>query len=65
MLTFNDLSLPCPEGLTLSALLLEHGVNAEQVATAVNGEFVPRPQRGTTLLNAGDTILTFQAIVGG
>ncbi len=62
---FNDQTLPCPEGLTLSALLTEHGVNAEQVATAVNGAFVPRHQRDTTVLNPGDTVLTFQAIVGG
>lgn len=65
MLTFNDLSLPCPEGLTLAALLAAQGVNAEQVATAVNGEFVPRIQRGVTVLQPGDTVLTFQAIVGG
>lgn len=65
MLTFNDLSLPCPEGLTLAALLASQGVNAEQVATAVNGEFVPRTQRGVTVLQPGDTVLTFQAIVGG
>ena len=64
-LRFNDHTLPCPEGLTLSALLTEHGVNAEQVATAVNSEFVPRTQRETTLLQPGDTVLTFQAIVGG
>ncbi|MFC7436326.1 sulfur carrier protein ThiS [Hydrogenophaga bisanensis] len=65
MLTFNDLSLPCPEGLTLAALLAAQGVNAEQVATAVNGEFVPRTRRGVTVLQPGDTVLTFQAIVGG
>jgi len=65
MLTFNDLTLPCPEGLTLAALLNEQGVNAKQVATAVNGAFVPRSQRETTALNPGDTVLTFQAIVGG
>lgn len=65
MLTFNDLSLPCPEGLTLAVLLAAQGVNAEQVATAVNGEFVPRTQRGVTVLQPGDTVLTFQAIVGG
>ena len=64
-LTFNDLARPCPEGLTLASLLTEHGVNAEQVATAVNGLFVPRTQRDTTLLQPGDTVLTFQAIVGG
>jgi sulfur carrier protein len=51
MLNFNDLTLPCPEGLTLAALLTEQGVNAEQVATAVNGEFVPRIQRDVTVLS--------------
>ena len=65
MLNFNDQTLPCPAGLTLADLLSEQGVKAEQVATAVNGEFVPRPQRETTLLQPGDTVLTFQAIVGG
>ena len=65
MLTFNDLTLPCPEGLTLAALLIAQGVNAEQVATAVNGEFIPRAQRATTTMQPGDTVLTFQAIVGG
>jgi sulfur carrier protein len=64
-LRFNDHSLPCPKGLTLAALLNEHGVNAEQVSTAVNGAFVPRALRATTRLQPGDTVLTFQAIVGG
>ncbi|MCU0762658.1 MAG: sulfur carrier protein ThiS [Hydrogenophaga sp.] len=65
MLTFNDLTLPCPPGLTLSALLSAQQVDAERVATAVNGTFVPRDQRAATLLQPGDTVLTFQAIVGG
>jgi sulfur carrier protein len=64
-LRFNDLTLACPEGLTLAALLTQHVVNAEQVATAVNGAFVPRSQREATVLSPGDTVLTFQAIVGG
>jgi len=64
-LRFNEQSLPCPEDLTLAALLTAQGVNAEQVATAVNGEFVPRAQRASTPLQPGDTVLTFQAIVGG
>lgn len=62
---FNDLSLPCAEGLTLAALLASQQVDAIQVATAVNGQFIPRTQRATTLLQPGDTVLTFQAIVGG
>ncbi|MGM9426305.1 sulfur carrier protein ThiS [Hydrogenophaga sp. MI9] len=65
MLTFNDLTLPCPDGLTLAQLLEEQGVDAAAVATAVNGQFVPRPQRGATPLKPQDTVLTFQAIVGG
>ncbi|GLS16961.1 sulfur carrier protein ThiS [Hydrogenophaga electricum] len=65
MLNFNDQTLPCPERLTLSQLLASQGVDASTVATAVNGAFVPRSQRETTLLRPGDTVLTFQAIVGG
>lgn len=65
MLTFNNLTLPCPHGLTLAALLIEQGIKGEQVATAVNGTFIARSQRDATVLQPGDTVLTFQAIVGG
>ncbi len=65
MLTFNELILPCPNNLTLAALLAAQGVQTTQVATAVNGEFIPRTQREATVLKPGDTVLTFQAIVGG
>lgn len=64
-LRFNEHTLPCPEGLTLAALLVAQGMDARQVATAVNGAFVPRSQRDQQSLKAGDTVLTFQAIVGG
>ena len=64
-LRFNQNTLPCPEGLTLAALLDAQGVDVNQVATAVNGEFVPRSLRAQMRLSAGDTVLTFQAIVGG
>ncbi len=64
-LRLNDHTLPCPDGLTLAALLAAQHVDAAQVATAVNGQFVPRTLRATTPLQPGDTVLTFQAIVGG
>lgn len=64
-LRFNDLTLPCPQGLTLAALLASQQVEVPHVATAVNGAFVPRDLREATVLNPGDTVLTFQAIVGG
>ena len=65
MLTFNDLTLPCPDGLSLAALLDAQQVDAARVATAVNGSFVPRTLRHQHTLYPGDTVLTFQAIVGG
>jgi sulfur carrier protein len=65
MLTFNDLTLPCPDGLTLDALLDAQGMAPDTIATAVNGQFVPRALRKRTSLQPGDTVLTFQAIVGG
>ncbi|HEX5738449.1 MAG TPA: sulfur carrier protein ThiS [Hydrogenophaga sp.] len=64
-LRFNDHTLPCPQGLTLAALLSAQGIAGNQVATAVNGEFVPATLRASTTLKNGDTVLTFQAIVGG
>lgn len=64
-LRLNNLSLPCTEGLTLATLLSAQGVNPEMVATAVNDVFVPRAMRSSTSLRPGDTVLTFQAIVGG
>lgn len=64
-LRFNELTLPCPKDLTLAALLDAQGVASNQVATAVNGEFVPATLRASTALQSGDTVLTFQAIVGG
>jgi sulfur carrier protein len=65
MLNFNGADLPCPDGLTLAQLLDEQGLEADTIATAVNGAFVPRALRATTPLQPGDTVLTFQAIVGG
>ena len=65
MLRFNHLTLPCPDGLTLAMLLESQQVDAAQVATALNGQFVPRGLRAATALHPGDEVLTFQAIVGG
>jgi sulfur carrier protein len=64
-LRFNDLTLPCPEGLTLADLLDRQGSDPASFATAVNGRFVPRALRAEWVLQPGDTVLTFQAIVGG
>jgi sulfur carrier protein len=51
--------------LTLADLLRECEKDADSVATAVNGRFVPRQARAQTALAAGDAVLVFGAIVGG
>ncbi|MFC7459573.1 sulfur carrier protein ThiS [Hydrogenophaga defluvii] len=64
-LHFNDQLLPCQNGLTLAELLRQQGLDGAALATAVNGHFVPRERREHHPLQAGDQVLTFQAIVGG
>ncbi len=64
-LRFNGQQLEWTDPLSLSDLLAQHGIAADSVATAVNGQFVQREQRAATALCAGDEVLTFQAIVGG
>ena len=56
---------PWSAGLTLSALLSHAGLGAEKGASARNGEFVPRALRAQTVLQPGDQITVFDAIVGG
>jgi sulfur carrier protein len=53
------------EGLSVAELLERLGEPADGVATALNGHFLPREQRGTTPLLAGDRLTVFKAIVGG
>ncbi|TXH41107.1 MAG: sulfur carrier protein ThiS [Burkholderiaceae bacterium] len=54
-----------PPGSTLADFLARLPFEADKVATARNGEFVAREARATTLLQDGDQVLLFQAIVGG
>ena len=52
---------PC----TLAALLAELERADDSVATALNGEFVPRHLRAACLLSDGDSVTCIQLIVGG
>ena len=58
----NGEARPWQQGLSLLALLANE---TEKVATALNGEFVPQAQRAQTLLQPGDQVTVFTAIVGG
>jgi sulfur carrier protein len=64
-LRFNGQPQALADPLSLSELLAQHGIAADSVATAVNGQFVQRGQRAATALRPGDEVMTFQAIVGG
>ena len=50
---------------TLAALVESLGQSPAALATAVNGDFVPRTQRWDCRLRDGDVVTTFQPITGG
>ena len=52
-------------GQTVADVLIEIGLETARVATALNGEFLPAPQRSTTSLAAGDTLEVLSAMQGG
>lgn len=54
-----------PAGTTLAALVESLGHAPDAVATAVDGEFVPRPARANFVLAAGAAVFVFKRIVGG
>jgi sulfur carrier protein len=50
---------------TLAELVAALGQPPAALATAVNGEFVPRGERAGVRLQDGDAVFTFQPITGG
>jgi sulfur carrier protein len=52
-------------GTTLAELVEALGHAVDRVATAIDGEFVPRDARAVHTLQPGAHITCFQAIVGG
>jgi sulfur carrier protein len=50
---------------TLADLVAALGQPPQALATAVNGEFVPRAARASVQLREGDAVFTFQPITGG
>lgn len=50
---------------TLADLVAALGQPPQALATAVNGEFVPRDARAGVQLREGDAVFTFQPITGG
>jgi thiamine biosynthesis protein ThiS len=52
-------------GLTLIDVVRDSGADESNVATALNGRFVSRAERGSIHVQPGDAVLLFAAIVGG
>ena len=62
--TINGEPVDLPEGTTLAAILEQRG-QSTGVATAVNGEFVPRSARSTHAVSDGDTVDIVAPMQGG
>jgi sulfur carrier protein len=64
-ITLNGEPRTVQEATTLADLVTELGQQPTALATAVNGEFVPRAERCKVQLHDGDAVFTFQPITGG
>jgi sulfur carrier protein len=64
-ITLNGEPRTVQEATTLADLVAALGQQPTSLATAVNGEFVPRAERCKVQLRDGDAVFTFQPITGG
>ena len=64
-ITVNGEPRTVPESATLADLVSTLGQAPQALATAVNGDFVPRAARESVPLREGDAVFTFQPITGG
>lgn len=62
---FNDESMQCAEGLSVSALLTQLKQLKPGVALALNQQILPRERWEHHIVQDGDQILLFQVIAGG
>ncbi len=53
------------DGSSLADVIAQLKLAPEQCATAINGQFVARNERGMRRLFADDHIMTFEPITGG
>jgi len=65
LITFNGESRDVASNATLADLIASLTEQPQALATAVNGEFVPRDTRAGVQLREGDVVFTFQPITGG
>jgi sulfur carrier protein len=64
-ITLNGEARSLMPGTTLADLVASLAQQPHALATAINGEFVPREARASVQLRDGDAVFTFQPITGG
>ena len=64
-ITVNGQQRTVPDDATLADVVNALGQAPEALATAVNGDFVPRIARADVRMREGDAVFTFQPITGG
>jgi sulfur carrier protein len=64
-ITLNGEARNIEPGATLAELIATVADQPQALATAINGEFVPRDARAQVQLRDGDAVFTFQPITGG
>ena len=64
-ITLNGESRTVEADATLADFIATLGEQPQALATAVNGEFVPRESRTQLTLRDGDAVFIFQPITGG
>ena len=64
-ITVNGEARTVDDQATLADVVAALGQPPQALATAVNGEFVPRGARAGLQLRDGDAVFTFQPITGG
>ncbi|HSV79476.1 MAG TPA: sulfur carrier protein ThiS [Ramlibacter sp.] len=64
-ITVNGEPRELPPQFSLAQLVEALGQTPAALATAINGEFVPRDAREQHPLRDGDAVFTFQPITGG
>jgi sulfur carrier protein len=64
-ITLNGEARTVHDGATVADLVASLAEQPQLLATAVNGEFVPREARAQVRLREGDAVFTFQPITGG
>jgi len=64
-ITVNGEPRTVEEDASLADLVSALGQPPQALATAINGDFVPRTARENVRLREGDAVFTFQPITGG